>query len=151
VPTSLLQILNDCLLGLLLLFFLRTLRAVWVQVKTPEFVPLAPQPAPAPAPARAAVRGVRIRIVEPAADRGQVFDISDEVTIGRSAGCGVALRDTTVSQIHARLFPRDGKVWVEDLGSTNGTWVNRTKVSAPIALKKGDRIALGKTVLEVGK
>ncbi len=51
--------------------------------------------------------------------------------------------------LHARLFRRDGRLWVEDLGSTNGTFVNRKKVAAPVALRRGDRLQVGTTVLEV--
>lgn len=152
MPDSLLRILNIFLLGLLLLFFLRVLRAVWVQVKAP---PLAPAPAAAggraAAPAPAPRADVRLRVVEPAEARGQVFEIGEEVTVGRSPGCGMSLPDATVSQLHARLFRRDGHVYIEDLGSTNGTWVNRGRVSGPVALRRGDRVQLGGTVLEVGK
>lgn len=148
MPTSLLQILNDCLLALLLLFFLRVLRAVWVQLKP---APAVAQVVAAPAPAAKPKSALRLRVVEPPANRGQVFEIADEVTLGRSPGCGVALQDTTVSQVHARLFRQGGTLWIEDLGSTNGTWVNRSKVSAPVALKRGDRVAVGGTVLEVAR
>lgn len=154
MPDSLLRILNVFLLALLLLFFLRVLRAVWVQVKAPPLgAPLAavggvaaPRP-PAPAP-RAEVR---LRVVEPPASRGQVYEVGEEVTVGRSPGCGMSLSDATVSQLHARLFRRDGNLYIEDLGSTNGTWVNRGRVSGPVPLRRGDRVQVGGTVLEVGK
>jgi pSer/pThr/pTyr-binding forkhead associated (FHA) protein len=57
--------------------------------------------------------------------------------------------DNYVSQLHARVFRRDGQFYVEDLGSTNGTYVNRKKVTAPIVIRKGDRLQIGKTVLEL--
>jgi pSer/pThr/pTyr-binding forkhead associated (FHA) protein len=153
VPESLLRILNGCLLALLLLFFLRVLRAVWVQVNAPP-VPTAPASspastvAPAPPPAPAA-QDLSLRVIEPPEHRGQTYALGEEVTVGRAAGCGVALPDATVSQLHARVFRRDGRLYVEDLGSTNGTWVNRAKVSAPAPLKRGDRLQVGSTVLEV--
>jgi pSer/pThr/pTyr-binding forkhead associated (FHA) protein len=153
VPESLLRILNGCLLALLLLFFLRVLRAVWVQVNAPA---VAAPPAPSPAlstgvaPAAAsATQGLSLRVIEPPEHRGQTYPLGDEVTVGRAAGCGVALADATVSQLHARVFRRDGRLYVEDLGSTNGTWINRAKVSAPAPLKRGDRLQVGSTVLEV--
>jgi len=154
MPDSLLRILNVCLLVLVLLFFLRVLRAVWVQVKAP---PLAPPPfsGPAPVPSgtapAAAGPDLRLRVVEPPAERGRIYQLGDEMTVGRSPGCGVSLPDTTVSQLHARLFRRDGRLWVEDLGSTNGTWVNRVPVAAPVVLRRGDRLQLGSTVLEVAR
>jgi pSer/pThr/pTyr-binding forkhead associated (FHA) protein len=149
VPTSLLQILNDCLLALLLLFFLRVLRAVWVQLKPPP--PVVAVAAAAVAAPEKARQGLRLKIVEPPSERGQVYEVADEVTLGRSPGCGVSLQDTTVSQVHARLFRHGSQLWIEDLGSTNGTWVNRAKVAAPVALKRGDRVAVGGTVLEVSR
>jgi hypothetical protein len=150
VPESLLRILNGCLLALLLLFFLRVLRAVWVQVNAPPLAsPPPPVPAAAPPPRTSRAGGVRLRVIEPPEWRGQTYDLGEEVTLGRAPGCGVSVPDTTVSQLHARLFRRDGTVYIEDLGSTNGTFVNRARVSAPVALKRGDRVQVGATVLEV--
>ncbi|MEO6121400.1 MAG: FHA domain-containing protein, partial [Acidimicrobiales bacterium] len=72
--------------------------------------------------------------------------------VGRAAGCHVALpEDTFASQLHARLFRRDGRMWLEDLGSTNGTYLNAKAVAAPVALRRGDRVQVGRTVLEVTK
>jgi pSer/pThr/pTyr-binding forkhead associated (FHA) protein len=69
--------------------------------------------------------------------------------VGRAAGCQVTLDDTYVSQLHARIFHRDGDLFVEDLGSTNGTYLNRAKVSGPMAMKPGDRLQVGSVVLEL--
>jgi pSer/pThr/pTyr-binding forkhead associated (FHA) protein len=78
--------------------------------------------------------------------------VGDEVTVGRAGGCQVALEDDkTVSQLHARLFRRDGRLYVEDLGSTNGTYLNAKKVAGPSPLHRGDRLQVGRTVLEVTK
>ena len=71
------------------------------------------------------------------------------MTLGRAAGCQITLDDTYASQIHARVFTRDGQWLVEDLGSTNGTWLNRHKVSGPMVLQRGDRLQIGNTVLEL--
>ena len=147
MPESLLRILNGLLLVVLGLFFLRVLRAAWVQVNAP---PIAPPPAPPPAPpAPAPVPPIRLRVLEPVDQRGRVYELADEVTVGRAPGCGVSLPDTTVSQLHARVFRRDGSFYLEDLGSTNGTWLNRGRVGAPVPLKRGDRVLVGSTLLEV--
>jgi rubredoxin len=67
----------------------------------------------------------------------------DRTTIGRSPDCGVFLDDVTVSRRHAALVHRDGRWYVEDMGSLNGTFVNRRRVeSAP--LEDGDEIQIGK-------
>jgi pSer/pThr/pTyr-binding forkhead associated (FHA) protein len=67
----------------------------------------------------------------------------DRTTIGRSPDCGVFLDDVTVSRRHAALVNRDGRWQIEDLGSLNGTFVNRRRVeSAP--LEDGDELQIGK-------
>ena len=155
MPDSLLTILKLCFLALLYLFFLRVIRAVWAEMSG------APAAAPAPAPAPRAQRnwggssrsngkaGGRLRVLEPVDRKGQTYELADELTVGRAGGCQITLDDTYVSQLHARVFRRDGQVYVEDLGSTNGTFLNRKKVTAPIAIRKGDRLQIGKTVMEL--
>jgi len=54
-----------------------------------------------------------------------------------------------VSQLHARVFARDGQYLVEDLGSTNGTYLNRARVTGSIVMKRGDRLQVGNTVMEL--
>lgn len=79
-----------------------------------------------------------------------MFPLGEEVTIGRAPGCSVALAsDTFVSALHARVFLRDGEAFVEDLGSTNGTYLNRDRLSGTSPLRGGDRLQVGHTVLEV--
>jgi pSer/pThr/pTyr-binding forkhead associated (FHA) protein len=87
--------------------------------------------------------------VEPADQVGRRYPLGDEITVGRAAGCQVTVDDTYVSQLHARVFTRDGQLFVEDLGSTNGTYLNRVKVAGPMVMQKGDRLQVGNTVLEV--
>jgi pSer/pThr/pTyr-binding forkhead associated (FHA) protein len=166
MPESLLRILQFLLLALLYLFFLRVLRAVWAEVASPREVTGGPAPAPARAgrgsprdrlPAAPKGTPQRLRVVEPAARKGQAFDLAEELTVGRAAGCQVRVDDTYASQLHARIFRRDAELFVEDLGSTNGTYLNRRgtqnkeKVTGPLPLKLGDRLMIGKTVLEVAK
>jgi pSer/pThr/pTyr-binding forkhead associated (FHA) protein len=155
MPEPLLAVLKLLCLALLYLFFLRVLRAVWAELRPP-----APPPPPAPsAPPRrrepAPAQGRRRKgaghlvIVAPADQKGRTFELNGELTVGRAAGCQVALEDNYVSQLHARVFARDGTVWVEDLGSTNGTYVNDRRVSAPLAVRRGDQLKVGSTVLEL--
>ena len=154
MPESLLTILKFCFLALLYLFFIRVVRAVWTEVTAPPPAPVAPAPAPRTRRERGggAKRAVaHLRIVEPEALRGRTYDVADELTIGRAAGCQIPLDDSYASQLHARLFRRNSELLVEDLGSTNGTFLNRKKVDSAVPIRKGDRLQVGKTVLELTK
>ena len=85
----------------------------------------------------------------PAEIAGQTYSLGDELSVGRAAGCEITVDDTYASQMHSRIFKRDEQHLVEDLGSTNGTYLNREKVSGPTALKRGDHVQVGSTVFEV--
>jgi hypothetical protein len=152
VPESLLAILKLCALALLYLFFLRVIRAVWAEVAPAR---VAPGPAPvAKAPRRpsgrkAARGGDALVVVEPKDQKGQRYALDAEVTMGRAAGCTITLADNYASQHHARVFRRDEALHVEDLGSTNGTYLNGTKLTSAMPLKRGDRVKVGATVFEV--
>lgn len=77
-------------------------------------------------------------------------EVRSETTVGRAPGCGIALTDDKfASSLHARLFVQGGRLWVEDLGSTNGTWLNGERLDGPRPLARGDRVQVGRTVLEV--
>jgi pSer/pThr/pTyr-binding forkhead associated (FHA) protein len=156
VPDSLLTILKFCFLALLYLFFIRVLRAVWAEVSGRTVAAVAPAPARAQRSRSGGGRGGggtkaggRLKVIEPAETKGQTYELADELTVGRAAGCQITMDDTYVSQLHARVFRRDGQLYVEDLGSTNGTYLNRKKVTAPIAIRRGDRLQIGKTVMEL--
>ncbi|WP_299036846.1 FHA domain-containing protein [uncultured Pseudokineococcus sp.] len=71
------------------------------------------------------------------------------VLVGRSPECALVLDDDYASGRHARLFPRDGRWWVEDLGSTNGTLLGRDPLGAPAPLPAGSQLRIGRTVLEL--
>ena len=73
------------------------------------------------------------------------------MTIGRAADSTLVLSDDYASSRHARVYP-DGDQWfVEDLGSTNGTFLERAKVTQPMPAPLGAPIRIGKTVLELRK
>lgn len=151
---GLLTILKFCLVAILYLFLARVVRVTVGEMREPL-------PADAPAPRPAAPRApagsdhtakpdLRLEVVEPAGRRGEIVPVHGELTMGRAGGCGLVLSgDTFVSQVHARAFHAGGRSWVEDLGSTNGTFVNGAAISSPVRIKRGDRIQVGETVLEV--
>src|SRR5215210_1736965 len=155
MPEPLLAVLKLLCIALLYLFFLRVLRAVWAELRPPPPAPPAPPPMaprrrePAPTGRGRRKGSGHLVIVAPAEQKGRSFELNGELTVGRAAGCQVALEDNYVSQLHARVFARDGTVWVEDLGSTNGTYLNDRRVSAPLAVRRGDQLKVGSTVMEL--
>jgi pSer/pThr/pTyr-binding forkhead associated (FHA) protein len=81
---------------------------------------------------------------------GTSLGLTDQqITIGRSDDATLVLSDDYASTRHARLFPQDGQWLVEDLGSTNGTYLDRQKVTRPTPVPIGVPIRIGKTVLEL--
>jgi pSer/pThr/pTyr-binding forkhead associated (FHA) protein len=150
VPEAILTILKFCFLGLLYLFLARVVRAVYRELSPDR--PVEPRrngsrtgrgrKGDAPA------KPYKLKMIDPAT--AQVFPLGEEVTIGRAPGCSVPLADDTyVSQLHARIYVRDGKPFVEDLGSTNGTFLNRDRLSKTVRLHRGDKLQIGQTVLEI--
>jgi pSer/pThr/pTyr-binding forkhead associated (FHA) protein len=152
---GLLEILRFFLLALIWLFFLYAARMVVVEVRRSRAERAAASPdAAAPAADRGSDRKValRLRVLEPPERRGRTYDLHDEITVGRSPGCAVSLEgDAFASSVHARVFRRNGELWVEDLGSTNGTYLNEERLQVPTRLQRGDRVKVGGTVLEVAR
>lgn len=162
-----LSILNYALLALLYLFFGRVLWAVWSEVRGPR-AGAAPAMArgAAAAPADPTVptdttsarpkppttrKGVpsKLMVLEPKVRKGSSFTIGHEVLLGRADSCTIGLPDDTfASTLHARVYVADGGVMVEDLGSTNGTHVNGTRIDRPTPLHPGDRLQVGSTIFE---
>jgi pSer/pThr/pTyr-binding forkhead associated (FHA) protein len=83
---------------------------------------------------------------------GQTFPLTEvAITIGRADDSTLVLTDDYASTRHARLVPQ-GDAWlVEDLGSTNGTYLDRQRITAPTPVPVGVPIRIGKTVLELRK
>ena len=151
MPHSLLEILRYSLLAAIWLFFVYAARMVWVEVRRSRAEQAAQAPPSAPVVVDKALE-LRLRVVDPPQRRGRVFELGDEVTVGRSPGCAVPLDDDTfASSIHARVFRRSGELWLEDLGSTNGTWLNDERLDNPVRLRRGDRVKVGSTILEVAR
>lgn len=80
------------------------------------------------------------------ADTRQTFT-QQELRIGRDDTCEIQLNDDTVSNQHARLWFRNKQWWIEDLLSTNGTFLNDERIETPTILISGDEIRIGKVLL----
>ena len=120
--------------------------------------PAAPAPAPKadrakPAKPPKGRRGVPSSlVVTQGALSGTTVRLADQpVTLGRSQDSTIVLDDDYVSSRHARIYPRDGQWLVEDMGSTNGTYLVRQKVSGPTPVMIGVPIRIGKTTVELRK
>jgi pSer/pThr/pTyr-binding forkhead associated (FHA) protein len=106
----------------------------------------------APKPPRNQRGTPRKLVVTGGALTGTSLSLTDAgVSVGRSPDSTVVLSDDYASTRHARLFPNNGQWYVEDLGSTNGTYLDRSKVNGPTAVPLGVPIRIGKTVLELRK
>ena len=136
-------------LGLLYVFIWRIVRTAGRGLRRPqESVVLRPvQPgAPPAAPVR---RGRLVVAQSPTLDAGAEFELdSVEVTFGRGGQNDVPLDgDEFASMRHVRFEPRADGVWVQDLGSTNGTYVNGILIEEPHRLDPGDVVRVGETDL----
>jgi len=148
VPVFVLTILKFLFLALLYLFIARAIRVIYLDLVGPR-VPRAPAPVQTSAPKRKRAQP-RELVVTAADGAARTYPMGPEpLQIGRSEACQVILEDTYASQMHARVFLKDGEWYVEDLGSTNGTYLNRVKVQQPSPVGAGDEIRIGKTSLEV--
>jgi hypothetical protein len=82
-------------------------------------------------------------------DTGREFDLAGAIVIGRDAAVGIVIEDAEASRRHASFSAEGSSATIEDLGSTNGTFVNGERLTGPRDLGAGDRVRIGITVLEV--
>lgn len=152
MPPIVITLLQGLFLLLLYVFVARAVRAVMRDLRT------------APSTSRSYVRPPPKQRDRPRRPPGElVIHLPDsrpkvislngggKVTFGRTGPATVILGDPYVSDRHAHVF-HDGRDWmVEDLGSTNGTFLNRVKVTSPTPIAAGDQLGIGKTIVEVRK
>lgn len=93
--------------------------------------------------------GTKVLFVRSEEQQGLEVEVNDVMVLGRSAESDVVLTDPYASEFHMRLVAQDEGMMLHDLGSTNGTYVNGRRVTAPTQLRRGDSIQIGKTVMEV--
>src|SRR3954454_1010589 len=87
-------------------------------------------------------------LIQESPTAGPEFPARAGVSLGRE-GCDVVLHDPEVSRRHAALRESASGLAIEDLGSTNGTFVNEVRVTGVVALNDGDKLRLGDTVLRL--
>ncbi len=160
---AVLHVMQWAVIALIFLFFMRVIRAVWVEMspatirkprwqKRQERRELRATNKAAAPPKQPRRRQLYLKVVQPPSHAGRSYDLDDELTIGRSPGCGVSMADDIyTSTLHARLFRHNEQLWVEDLGSTNGTYVNSERIAKAVRLGKGDLLQVGSTQFEVAR
>ncbi len=148
MPDLVLDLLKYAFLVILYIFVARAVRATYVELQPAT----TGQPAgPSRSGGRKAGKAPRKAVVTEGPKRGKSFDLGKELIVGRADKCQVVLDDSYVSQVHARVFARGDGFVLEDLGSTNGTYLNRRRITGPVEVGRGDQIKIGKTVLELRK
>lgn len=93
--------------------------------------------------------GRRLLMVRSETQQGLEVEVTDATVLGRSDEADVLLDDPYASEFHMRLLAQENGLVLHDLGSTNGTYVNGRRVTAPTTLRRGDSVQVGKTVMEV--
>jgi pSer/pThr/pTyr-binding forkhead associated (FHA) protein len=156
VPNLVLDLLKYVFLAVLYIFVARAVKAVYLELRPASPRRTAPPRGAAPPPPRPPAKRSKkaprkLVVIEGDSLKGKAFELAGELTIGRADKCNLVLDDTYVSQMHARIFPRGESFVVEDLGSTNGTYLNRKRITAQAELQRGDQVKIGKTVLELRK
>ena len=152
MPTIVLDLLKYVFLAVLYIFMARAVRAIFVELRPGSNRAAVPNRAPVtqkPAAKRSKKAPRKAAVIEGEKLKGKSFDLTSELLFGRAEKCHVVLDDAYASQVHARIFPRGDLVMVEDMGSTNGTYLNRQKVTSPTELQRGDQVKIGKTILEM--
>ena len=147
-----LSVLKYSLLVLLYFFVFRAIRSVAVDVGGRKRGATTQMRTPAPATAKPSKGGrspTQVVVHDAGGGKPLTVKLRDPAEIGRGERCAIRLQDTYVSQVHARLYAKNGGWYVEDLGSTNGTLLNDRRVDAPVEVHAGDVVKIGKTVLEL--
>jgi FHA domain len=150
VPPFVLTVLKIALLVLLYFFIWRATRTVVLDLYGGREVRRSRTAQPKPRPARRGKKApTKVLVLDEKGRKIGSHRLNGTIQIGRAPSCQIKLSDTYISQLHAKISQRNGAWVVEDLGSTNGTYLNQRKVTVPTEISAGDRIRVGKTTIEV--
>lgn len=154
-----LTLLRLAFLGLLWLFVVFAIVTLRRDLRQPADVrpvsqravrpPRTPKPAKVPRSAR--VKGSKIVVVEGPLTGTEIPLVTEPITVGRAPDSTIVIDDDYASSRHARIYPSDGAWIVEDLGSTNGTWLDRTRITTPTVLPLGVPLRVGRSTLQMQK
>ena len=127
-------------MGVAVLFFARVLRLAKVESRPVDEVVSG---------RRRRGGNLALEFIEPLDRTNERVEVEDAVTIGRSQDCDLMLQDNYLSSRHARVANDGGDLSIEDLGSTNGTYVNQELVKGRVHLERGDIVQVGGVLFEV--
>jgi hypothetical protein len=144
-----LTVLKIALLVLLYFFIWRATRTVVLDLYGPREARRSRGAQPRQRPARRGRAPSKLIVLDEKGRKIGSHRLGGTIQIGRAPSCQIRLTDNYISQLHAKISDRNGSWVVEDLGSTNGTYLNQRKVTVPTEISAGDKIRLGKTVVEV--
>ncbi len=100
---------------------------------------------------RSKVKGTRLVVIEGPLTGTEVPLEGAQITLGRAPDSTIVIDDDYASSRHARIYESEGAWVVEDLGSTNGTWIDRTRLTTPTVLPVGAPLRVGRTTLVINK
>lgn len=135
MPDIILALLRIIFLGLVYLFVWQVARAIGTHLGISL--------------RRSRREGTKVVMIKSETQQGTELEVDDVMVLGRSPEADVNLDDPYASEFHMRLVAQENGMVLHDLGSTNGTYVNGRRVTAPTSLRRGDTIQVGKTVMEV--
>lgn len=136
MPALFLNLLKLIFLALIFLFLWQVARSIGAHVGSPQA-------------GRSARRAGELVVVRSDTIPGRRFPIGAPAVMGRSEEADIVIDDPYASDFHVRVGLQEGTVLANDLGSTNGTYVNGRRVTVPTPLVRGDSIQIGKTILEI--
>jgi pSer/pThr/pTyr-binding forkhead associated (FHA) protein len=144
-------VLQVLFLVLLYAFVARAVRWVIRDVASPAGPAVAPAASSRPRPSKQKRSRPRELVIHVPDGAPRVLTLAEDrqITFGRHETATVVLSDPYASDFHARIDPDGGEWLLVDEGSTNGTYLNQVRVTAPTPLRAGDQISFGRTTVEV--
>lgn len=107
------------------------------------------QPKPPKISRKQKVRGTRLVVIDGPLVGTVVSLEGEQVTLGRAPDSTIIIDDDYASSRHARIYESEGSWVVEDLGSTNGTWIDRSRITTPTVLPVGAPLRIGRSTLQI--
>ncbi len=129
---------------LLYFFLFQIVRTIARELRAVSITTAGIGPAPIEEPVRATAQLALLDGPESGVPPGTTYVLRSGAVVGRRPGSDIFLNDTFMSGEHARLTLHEGRWWVADLGSTNGTFVNGARIDRPTPLSDGDEVRFGR-------